>query len=512
MYPKKAEMGVGTLIVFIAMLLVAAVAAGVLIQTTNSMQEKSLATGQQAKGQISTNVRVVEVSGKDASDGYVDEFMSIMKIAPGSDPIKLDGVLYSESTDTTSSNLQFRTGALPIQDPFHGYFTASGYPFTNRSDSFEHAPSNDFYNYFNWYETSEMMIGKIAVNIIFVESNGSVDANFENWTFIEQETVINDTRDALNWWSNIEPRANIHHTFNIYRDVPISYEPVTRNTNETNQQLWMNESLDYIGAPAGDPYMNRIALFNHNTRIQENAHWAFTFFVVDGSETGTGFIDGNAGIAYINGPHTFISTGAWGGLNRDALLAHEFAHIFGARDQYAAVGCTCLDTGGHYNIENQNCIADTCVLNTTSLMRSGMETINSYNSNTVDVFALAQMGLIDENENNLLDPIDIIFETNSNGADMAQATINSLATAGYDTPALTKTVGFVGYEYMQIGSNHVDGNLQRGDILKTYHEAAMPIQEDALVRLNMIPKLGTPTLTEFVTPDVMSVEQIYLYP
>ena len=64
---KKAEMGVGTLIIFIALLLVAAVAAGVLIQTAGSLQQKALSTGTQATGQIATNAQVIDVSAVDGT-------------------------------------------------------------------------------------------------------------------------------------------------------------------------------------------------------------------------------------------------------------------------------------------------------------------------------------------------------------------------------------------------------------------------------------------------------------
>ncbi len=92
-------MGVGTLIIFIAMLLVAAVAAGVLLQTAGSLQQRALVTGSQTRAEISTNVRIIEVSALDASDdSAVNNFTMQLKLAPGSDPIKL-----SEVTLTFSS-------------------------------------------------------------------------------------------------------------------------------------------------------------------------------------------------------------------------------------------------------------------------------------------------------------------------------------------------------------------------------------------------------------------------
>ena len=119
---KKAEMGVGTLIIFIAMLLVAAVAAGVLLQTVGSLQEKSLMTGQQAKGQIATNAVTVEIAATDGSDGTIDYITQILKLAPGSEPIQLDDTILTINTYDKTSTLKYRDGTLTV-DAVNGFNT-----------------------------------------------------------------------------------------------------------------------------------------------------------------------------------------------------------------------------------------------------------------------------------------------------------------------------------------------------------------------------------------------------
>ena len=86
----RGQVGIGTLIVFIAMVLVAAIAAGVLINTAGFLQSSSQATGQGASDATSNRLQVVSITGLDLDNDAVGVVDIIVKHGPGANDVDLE--------------------------------------------------------------------------------------------------------------------------------------------------------------------------------------------------------------------------------------------------------------------------------------------------------------------------------------------------------------------------------------------------------------------------------------
>jgi archaeal flagellin FlaB len=87
----RAEVGVGTLIIFIAMVLVAAVAAAVIIGTSGDLQQRAQSTGKEATEEVSSNLRIVGAYGiRNTTSLNVWQLRFQMSLAAGSQDVPMD--------------------------------------------------------------------------------------------------------------------------------------------------------------------------------------------------------------------------------------------------------------------------------------------------------------------------------------------------------------------------------------------------------------------------------------
>ena len=120
---RRAQVGIGTLIIFIAMVLVAAVAAAVLIQTSGVLQQKAQTTGKEATKEVSSNIDIDSIEGwrggLNSSTSKVDSFSDEIyrldmrcSLKVGSEPVDLNQVVITITDGTMTNDLRYIEGTL----------------------------------------------------------------------------------------------------------------------------------------------------------------------------------------------------------------------------------------------------------------------------------------------------------------------------------------------------------------------------------------------------------------
>jgi flagellin-like protein len=108
----RGQVGIGTLIIFIALVLVAAVAAGVLVNTAGELQSRASDTGDDAQAQVSNQIDVVSATGVDASSPTgVETINLVVKKSPGSDPIDLEEATIQYQSGSSVETLTYSGSA-----------------------------------------------------------------------------------------------------------------------------------------------------------------------------------------------------------------------------------------------------------------------------------------------------------------------------------------------------------------------------------------------------------------
>ena len=205
------------------------------------------------------------------------------------------------------------------------------------------------------------MMGWVGVQIVFPESiddrecNESLGIYTENWTISQRFRVLRDTREALQK-AFAEPQdRDLKFLLRTPRVIPVHYEPVTLPTSDFG---WQEEIYDSLGFTVGD-WRERGFAYNNHLRSLIKTDWFVHTFVVNDSCDADNLFPGPFISPYSSyyGPRDVLLL-SWAGFGNNTI-AHEFAHMFGAPDEYNHWPCLseqgCTDEWGYLRVPNQNC-------------------------------------------------------------------------------------------------------------------------------------------------------------
>jgi len=120
------DMGIGAMIVFIAMVLVAGIAASVLIQTANRLEIQAMATGRETTDEVSTGLHILSIDAWKEATGLRRVGITVTP-RQGSQEILLSEAFVEITDSTTKCILTYYSTEFNLKSTIDGDLFASGF-------------------------------------------------------------------------------------------------------------------------------------------------------------------------------------------------------------------------------------------------------------------------------------------------------------------------------------------------------------------------------------------------
>lgn len=124
----NASIGIGAMIVFIAMVLVAGIAATVIIQTSSTLEHQAMATGSETTSEVSAGLAVCAIEGYAAPGADISKLAILVRPRAGTESIDLGGVFIEITDSDTKVILNYTSSYYSKPNGQNNIFGAAVFP------------------------------------------------------------------------------------------------------------------------------------------------------------------------------------------------------------------------------------------------------------------------------------------------------------------------------------------------------------------------------------------------
>ena len=278
-----------------------------------------------------------------------------------------------------------------------------------------------------FYEISQYAIGTVGIQIIFVESDGSVDPSKYDWSESEMRITEANIKKGLEFLEGKYPFEVGKLEF-LYRPSMVGETGVEASTRVTDEWFQHEDTVELVenvltdtgcGSETDplatkwhhprDKYRIHVLSCGNEVRDELNTDWATVIFVPYTANQVNGLAFGFTAGAFIQ--DSYMTTVNGGGV----IPAHEWTHMVGTTDMmecdlFGPEHEACGEKAGYLYMEETDTIPMTnCLMGST-----GME--DSIPRLCISDGTKNQMGWVDQNGNNIPDIVenDVIVTLSEN--------------------------------------------------------------------------------------------------